>query len=226
MRGLSLASAVILSEESIFAGKSYCLWETLPKRSTRTVIEVENLIGEEIQTFISSLCNEEEEVPIVMPHLSKAKFITVARVDKQLAGISGITEGYLFVLSRFLRCINVAVLFIGVKPQFRGRGVGNAILQEVITFTKERYSCLMLTTYKSEEYRPAVNLYLKKGFIISYSPGIQYSMYLPCQRREIVCRFLLPLSFHYLRAVHFLYRLSSHLFQFLTKKFSSGRHKG
>lgn len=179
------------------------------------MIELKNLTYEEIQPFFNSLSDERDLSEwSYVGMLPRAKFVTVARIDKQLVGIGGFTETRGPILIRF---ITIPVLFISVKPYFRIRGVGNEILQNIITFTKERYRCLTLTTYKSEEYRPAVNLYLKNGFkIYSSRVGNQYYMCFPFGKRgETVCRLLsLFYIFHifcYLPVWHTLTRFRSHL---------------
>lgn len=191
------------------------------------MIQLKNLTYEEIQPFFNSLSDERDLSEwSYVGMLPRAKFVTVARIDKQLVGIGGITETRGPILMRFT---TVPVLFISVKPYFRRRGVGNKMLQNVITFTKERYRCLTLTTYKSEEYNPAVNLYLKNGFrIYSSRVGDQYYMCLPfCRRGEIACRFLsLFYIFCYSPVGHVLNRLRSHLLHFLRKSSHHGWHKG
>ena len=200
----------------------------MPNKST--VVELKNLTSEEIQPFFNSLSDEDDLSELLyIGMLPRAKFVTVAGIDKQVAGIGGIIEVHGPLLMRF---ITVPFLFISVKPHFQRRGVGNKILQNIITFTKERHRCLTLTTYKSEEYSPAVNLYLKNGFkIYSSRVGVQYYMCLPFGRRgEIICRFL---SLFYVFDIfcclpvwHILSRLRSHLPQFLRKSPHYGQHKG
>lgn len=194
------------------------------------MIELKNLTYKEIQPFFNSLSDERDlSESLYVGMLPVAKFVTVARTDKELAGIGGIIEWPNPILRRF---IAIPIFFISVKSQFRRKGVGKAILQKIITFTKERYSCLTLTTDKSEEYSPAVNLYLKNGFkFYSSRIGIQYYMCLPfCKRGEIVCRFssLLYICYIFYRSsVGSLIRsIRSHLPQFLRKSSHHGRHKG
>jgi len=199
----------------------------MPNKST--AVELKNLTSEEIQPFLNSLRDEDDLSELrYLGLLPTAKFVTAAGIDKEVAGIGGITEMRGPILMRF---INIPILFISVKPHFQRRGVGNKILQNVITFTRERYSCLTLTTYKTEEYRPAVNLYLKNGFkIYSSRVGVQYYMCLPFGKRaEIVCRFLSLFYIFdiscYLPVVHALSRLRSQLPQFLRKSSRQKQHK-
>lgn len=191
-------------------------------------MELKNLTCEETQPFFSSLSDERELLESLdVGMLLAAKFVTVARIDKELVGIGGIMEWPNPILRRF---IAIPIFFISVKSQFRGKGVGNAILQKIITFTKERYSCLTLTTDKSEEYSPAVNLFLTNGFrIYSSRIGTQYYMCLPfCKRGEIVCRFSSLLYIYHIfycsSVGSVIRRIRSHLPQFLGKSSHHGRH--
>lgn len=185
------------------------------------MIELENLSDKEIEPFIDSLSDEKDLSELYLGMLPNAKFVTVARVDKELAGIAGITETGRSVLGPF----RVPYLFISVKSQFRRRGIGNEMMQNIITFTKERYCCLTLSTRKPEKYMPAVNLYLKKGFKIFCAPGIHYYMGLPFNKRgEFVCRYL---SIIFMISQSPVGRVLSHWLQFLSKKLSSIRgHRG
>ena len=153
------------------------------------MIKLKSLTYGEIQPFFNSLSDERELLESFdVGMLSVAKFVTVARTDKEFAGIGGIMEWPNVILRRF---IAIPILFISVKPCFQRRGVGNAILQEIITYTKESYSCLTLSTDKLVKDSPAVKLFLKNGFkIYSSRIGSQYYMCLPfCKRGKIVCRF-------------------------------------
>jgi len=178
------------------------------------MIELKNLANGEIEPFFNSLRDEKYLSEMFPDMISTAKFIAVARIDKELAGIAGI------VLGRF----NIPILFISIKPQFRRRGLGNKMMQNIIAFTKENYSCLTLSTYKSERYKPAINLYLKNEFKIFCEPCNQYFMGLPFNRRgEILCR-LLSIIFtiscspvgHILRGIR---SICSHWIQPLSKSF-------
>lgn len=54
--------------------------------------------------------------------------------------------------------------WVGVHPDYQRRGVGTKLMREVLEYCKSR-GCHKVTLYTMPVLRPAVNFYLKLGFV-------------------------------------------------------------
>jgi ribosomal protein S18 acetylase RimI-like enzyme len=80
-------------------------------------------------------------------------------VAEEEGRIIGIVSGRLFGVSGLAR-----LGWLGVLPEFQGRGVGRKLLDSVIEFCRGR-GCHKITLYTLPVLMPAVNLYMKLGFV-------------------------------------------------------------
>jgi GNAT superfamily N-acetyltransferase len=141
-------------------------------------MEFQDVDIQEIEPFFRSLGAERDLVQMSVEGVLNAEFVAGARVDNNLAGIGGI-------MKRFL---STPELFIVVKFQYQKRGLGNEIMQKLISFVKRRYSFLTLTTHRAKEYAPAVSLYRKNNFKVFKCPDNRYFMCLPFNLKgKILC---------------------------------------
>lgn len=166
-------------------------------------MELQDVAIQEIEPFFRSLGAEKDLVQMSVEGVLNADFLAGARVDNNLAGIGGI-------MKRFL---STPELFIVVKFHYQKGGLGNEIMQKLISFAKRRYSFLTLTTLKSKEYAPAVSLYRKNNFkCVNYTSN-RYFMYLPFTLKgKILCQLLALIYisdqfFAFRKILHYLYSL-------------------
>lgn len=68
---------------------------------------------------------------------------------------------------------------------FQGRGIGNRLMQNIISFTRGNYSFLAVSVFKDNE--PALNLYHKHGFIICHKKHDAYLMCLLFSKKALSC---------------------------------------
>ena len=73
--------------------------------------------------------------------------------------IVGIVSGRLFGVSGLAR-----LGWLGVLPEYQGRGVGRKLLESAIAFCREK-GCHKITLYTLPVLMPAVNLYMRLGFV-------------------------------------------------------------
>lgn len=153
----------------------------LSMKVTNKKMELQDVDIQEIEPFFRSLGAEKDLVQMSVEDVLNVEFLAGARVDNNLAGIGGI-------MRRFL---STPELFIVVKFQYQKRGLGNEIMQKLISFAKRRYCFLTLTTHRSKEYAPAVSLYRQNNFKCFNYPGDRYFMCLPFTLKgKILCRLL------------------------------------
>ena len=145
----------------------------------------------EIIPFFDSLGNEKELVMMTAEAALAGDFIAGVRVDKKLAGITGIRRLWKFVPN----------LYIVVNAKYQGMHLGNTLMGENLSFARRNYHFLTLSTYKREEYKPALSLYDKYGFKYLCWHRDHYWMYIAFDKKgALVCKalpFLIPV-FHYL----------------------------
>lgn len=91
-------------------------------------------------------------------------------IDGQNAG-----RIYLWESPKQLRIVDVALL-----PEFRGKGVGNIILDNLITKVSKEHKVLSIHV---EYYNRALNLYKRKGFKVKDQTGVYY--YLELETSEV-----------------------------------------
>lgn len=174
---------------------------------TNKKMELQDVDIREIEPFFRSLGAEKDLVQMSVERVLNADFLAGARVDNNLAGTGGI-------MKRFL---STPELFIVVKSQYQKRGLGNEIMQKLISFAKKKYHFLTLTTHRSKEYAPAMSLYRKNNFKCFNYPGDRYFMCLPFTLKgKILCRLL---SFIYV--IHFspLGKILCYLYSLYKKRF-------
>lgn len=148
---------------------------------TNKKMELQDVDIQEIAPFFRSLGAEKDLVQMSVEGVLNAEFLAGARVDNNLAGICGI-------MKRFL---STPELFIVVKFQYQKRGLGNEIMQKLISFAKRKYCFLTLTTHRSKEYAPAVSLYRKNNFKCFNCSSNRYFMCLPFTLKgKILCPLL------------------------------------
>jgi ribosomal protein S18 acetylase RimI-like enzyme len=82
-----------------------------------------------------------------------------AFVAEEEGRIVGVVAGKLFGVSGLAR-----LGWLGVLPEFQGRGVGRQLLERAIADCRER-GCHKITLYTLPVLIPAVNLYMKLGFV-------------------------------------------------------------
>ncbi|MBN2479268.1 MAG: GNAT family N-acetyltransferase [Parachlamydiales bacterium] len=105
------------------------------------------------------MCNKFEIDDAVKIWMSYAQFraVITATVDNVPCGIAN------FYLQSFLKLKHQSLFAIIVDPKFRGKGVGSAILKELIKLAKERFK-LEILHLEVYEGNPAYNLYERFGF--------------------------------------------------------------
>jgi len=82
-----------------------------------------------------------------------------AYVAEEGKAILGTTKGRIFGKSGLAR-----LGWIGVHPDYQRKGIGKALLKRVIKYCRDK-GCHKLTLYTLPVLIPAVNLYLKLGFV-------------------------------------------------------------
>jgi ribosomal protein S18 acetylase RimI-like enzyme len=78
----------------------------------------------------------------------------VSSIDDMIVG---------FALGRIDRGGTSWLIFLGVLPLFRGKGVGGALLKEFIRKSKLR-AAKRVSLFTAVELKPALNLYVRNGF--------------------------------------------------------------
>ena len=87
---------------------------------------------------------------------SEDGFSFVAEEDGRIVGV---VSGRLFSASGLAR-----LGWLGVLPEFQGRGLGRKLLERAIAFCGEK-GCHKITLYTLPVLMPAVNLYMRLGFV-------------------------------------------------------------
>jgi putative acetyltransferase len=85
--------------------------------------------------------------------------ILVAEIDEQVVGNVG-----LHLMTR--RRAHCAGLGMAVREEFRGRGVGSALLDAIIDLADNWYNIVRLELQVYTDNEPAVRLYARRGFVI------------------------------------------------------------
>lgn len=86
----------------------------------------------------------------------ETNFMFVAEEDGEIVGVA---QGSIVGASGLAR-----LSWIGVKPDHQNKGVGKALLEKVIEHCRSK-GCHKITLYTLPVLVPAINLYLKSGFV-------------------------------------------------------------
>ncbi len=144
----------------------------------------------EIPSFFNSLGREKDRVMMTIDAVMACDFVAGIRSQGELVGLTGIRIQYGFIPN----------LFIVVKGKYQGAGLGSKLLEKNISYARQQYDFLTLTTWDKKEYVPALNLYRKCGFNLFYGKGQRLRMYISFNKKgEIMCN-VLPLIYAVLSA--------------------------
>lgn len=149
----------------------------------------------EVENFYNSLPFEEKHWGERPRAIVGADFVTGVRgIDGMLIGIGGVYKAYGLA----------PTLFVMVRSQFQGKGFGEEIMTNVLSFVRKNYNFLMLSVGKGENRIAARHLYRKHGFKPFYEEENRYWVYISFNRRgKIICKFL-PLIYLILRCINLL----------------------
>ncbi len=120
------------------------------------------------------LSNSEEDILKYLedPNSSK-KYIVAETKDKNVIGVC-----YIDTTFQSLKTIRIGDMM--VKKEFRKKGVGSALVEEIINFAKKN-NILKIWLWTQDILAPAIKLYEKKGFIME---GKQFSQF--CGRDAVL----------------------------------------
>jgi RimJ/RimL family protein N-acetyltransferase len=122
------------------------------------VIFVEDLYN--VTTLDEFKKTVEEERKWLKAHYDEPAHIAlVAEVNGSLVGFLGFENG-----SR-KRLAHQGTLHMSVQPQFRGKGIGTALLQSLIDWAEENPTIEKLCLVVFATNKPAIGLYKKLGFL-------------------------------------------------------------
>lgn len=89
--------------------------------------------------------------------LRKTKFLATIQHNKtDVVGIGGIYTNHYFFSD----------LYLAVDDKFRGKGIGNYLLDAVLSFVDAKKITLFIQTYDCEDYTHAISLYKKHDFVV------------------------------------------------------------
>jgi len=101
----------------------------------------------------------EEEGQWIQQHIDHpAQIVLVAELDSSIVGMLDIENGV------FKRTAHVGYFAMSVRPEFRGKGIGMALLQSLIDWARENPVIEKLTLAVFATNQPAIALYKKVGF--------------------------------------------------------------
>lgn len=153
-------------------------------------MELQGLELHEIPPFFNTLDREKDLVKMNPEKVMACDFVAGVKSRGELAGLTGIRIQYGFIPN----------LFIVINKKNQGGGLGNKLLEKNISYAKQHYNFLTLTTWDKEEYAPALNLYRKYRFNLFYRNGQRLRMYIVFNKKgEIICK-VLPLIYAVLSA--------------------------
>lgn len=120
-----------------------------------------NIEIRKIDAFSAKLASELEKETFSSPWDEKSILAEASRGYFIAAFDNDVFLGYAGALSVLDEC---DICNVAVKADFRGRGVGKALVNDIIDFAKEtKKSVVMLEVRRSNA--PAVSLYEKLGFV-------------------------------------------------------------
>jgi len=122
--------------------------------------------------LISTESEEDILKHIKDPNFPK-KYIIAETKDKNVIGVCSIDTTF-----QSLKTIRLGYMI--VKKEFRGNGIGSALVDEVINFAK-KHNLLKIWLWTQEILTPAIKLYEKKGFVME---GKQHSQF--CGRDAVL----------------------------------------
>jgi len=158
----------------------------------------ENLKLHEVKGFLDSLGEERQLATLDFELVQKAEFIAGERIDKEIAGIIGIWKTYRFF----------PTLFIVVKKEYQGKGVGDRLMKKEIEYARGIHSFLTLSTFDNGNYDAAIHLYKKWGFESFSRSGSKIWMCTPFDSKGKAICISLPLIFF---AIRFFFRIISRI---------------
>ena len=139
----------------------------------------------EIVRFYSSLNKERETFKLSLEDLLKSEIIIKEGSNDKIAGIAGIRKHKV-----------LPVLFIVVKSEFQGKGIGKKLIQRLHQVAKRRYSVIVLSVIKENKH--AVNLFKKFGYkVFSEKKGFYYMVYTVNLKGKLLSKTLMLAFFVY-----------------------------
>ena len=139
----------------------------------------------EIAPFFDSIGRDKELVMMDAKSAMASRFVTGTRSNNELVGLAGIRMRYGFIPS----------LFIVVKVEYRGMGLGSKLLEKCLSFAQKNYGYLTLATRDTKEYEPALRLYKKYGLQVFRKSGHHIRMCVCFNKKGEVVSKLLPFVF-------------------------------
>ncbi len=137
---------------------------------TVIVREADKTDGKTIEDIINSVASEKY---LVVPDQSRKDWdvtieeikkrnslIIVAQVDEQVVGMAHLVKG------RLPKNKHVGFLGISILKDFRGNGIGNAMMNYTIEWAKRQNELEKISLTVFSTNNPAINLYRKLGFTI------------------------------------------------------------
>ncbi len=137
---------------------------------TVIVREADKTDGKTIEDIINSVASEKY---LVVPDQSRKDWdvtieeikkrnslIIVAQVDEQVVGMAHLVKG------RLPKNKHVGFLGISILKDFRGNGIGNAMMNYTIEWAKRQNELEKISLTVFSTNNPAINLYKKLGFTI------------------------------------------------------------
>ena len=141
-------------------------------KNGQTVIvrEADKTDGKTIEDIINSIASEKylvvpdqsrKDWDIAIEEIKKRNsLIIVAQVNEQVVGMAHLVKG------RLPKNKHVGSLGISILKNFRGNGIGNAMMNYMIEWTKRQKDLEKISLTVFSTNNPAINLYKKLGFTI------------------------------------------------------------
>lgn len=156
-------------------------------------MRLQNVDFEELDLFYNALTSEKkyfDQNPLEPP--GTLEFVTGVRIGNELVGIGGLKRYFYFFHFTFRI----------VKIQFQGRGLSKQIVNNLITYAKERrYSFLLISV--NRDNTASLASWLKMGAkILCYADNVYRMGYYLNWRGKVACKVFVPILFSiYLPAV-------------------------
>ncbi|MCK4347939.1 MAG: GNAT family N-acetyltransferase [Thermoplasmatales archaeon] len=161
-------------------------------------LELQDITPQELKSFIEAYFSGN----VFAEELQReAIFIKGVRIGNKLAGIGGLLMHYHFF----------PFSFYFVKPEFRGRGVGNELTNSIVKFAKKKRFCLFFAVV-SKNNTPSIIMHQRRGHMIFYTTDKYYFMLFPLNKAgEIMGKYFMPVIANiYLLLPHWLRKYESH----------------